>query len=248
MSKLIPRIVLAASCCLLVGVGIAFATGGFGAPRSDLAGKETDLTNSGDTESPASWTAGQDLVLRPPTTLAPSTLAPTTVVSPPVQNQAPSTQPSTLAPVLRSFPKRINIPILSIDAPVVAVGLEPDGTMEIPGANEVGWYHYGSSPGDAMGSAVIAGHVDFRQQPGVFLNLRELNVGAQINITDDSGEVITYRVTERFQTNKVDLPGTELFRTDGDHLLTLITCGGEFNKRQRSYSDNIIIRAEPTPS
>jgi LPXTG-site transpeptidase (sortase) family protein len=115
--------------------------------------------------------------------------------------------------------------------------------MEIPGANEVGWYHYGSRPGDLEGSAVIAGHVDYRREPGVFLNLREIALGSQISVTDDSGNVLTYVVTERFQTNKDRLPGPELFRTTGNHVLTLITCGGEFDKRQRRYLDNIVIRA-----
>ena len=39
--------------------------------------------------------------------------------------------------------------------------------------------------------------------------------------------------------------GAELFPTTSDPVLTLITCGGQFNRKSRHYADNIVIRATP---
>jgi hypothetical protein len=52
-------------------------------------------------------------------------------------------------------------------------------------------------------------------------------------------------VTERFQVGKAELPVEELFRTGGDPVLTLITCGGAFDPDERRYRDNIVVRAAP---
>jgi sortase (surface protein transpeptidase) len=130
-----------------------------------------------------------------------------------------------------------------VDSPVVPVGLEPDGTMEIPGVSEAGWFEPGARPGAPFGSAVIAAHVDYGGTAGVFFDLRILEIGSEVTVTDDAGEPLTYVVTERFQVDKQELPVDELFRPGGAPTLTLITCGGAFDTGERSYQDNIVVRA-----
>lgn len=145
------------------------------------------------------------------------------------------------------IPRSLSIPSLEIDSPIVPVGLEADGTMQIPGATEAGWYLPGRLPGAATGSAVIAAHVDYNEQPGVFIDLRRIEIGSEVAVTDADGSVHRFQVTERYQVDKDDLPVEELFRTGGAPLLTLVTCGGAFDRNGRSYSDNIVVRAEPIP-
>jgi hypothetical protein len=36
-----------------------------------------------------------------------------------------------------------------------------------------------------------------------------------------------------------------IFAKDGDPVLTLITCGGDFNRSLRSYEDNVVTYAVP---
>ncbi len=120
--------------------------------------------------------------------------------------------------------------------------------MEIPGAIEAGWYRFGPKPGASVGSAVIAGHVDHRKTPGVFIELRRLDIGAEVSVTDATGKLHRYVVIERYQVNKHELPVKELFRRTGEPVLTLITCGGEFDRKARSYDDNIVITAVPLTS
>jgi LPXTG-site transpeptidase (sortase) family protein len=211
------KIVLAASTSLLVGVGIAWQSGVV-ERRSDLAGTTVRVVKVVPT---------------------PKRAAVTTTVVP-----LPTTE-TTIAVKRQAVPQRIMIPSLNVNAPIVSVGIKDDKSMEIPGADEAGWYRLGALPGDATGSAVIAGHVDHKKEPGVFLELRRLNVNDEIAVTDDSGALHGYRVTERYQVDKEALPTSELFRRDGPPVLTLITCGGSFDTKNRSYDDNIVIRATP---
>lgn len=237
----IPKVVFAASVALLVSVGAVWATGRSPEPSSDLAGVPVVKTK---VRPSVLGAADSDLSLTPPTTT--SVAAPTSVSG---KTDGGKTDGGIAGPVTtivrRTTPRRITIADIDVDAPVVAVGLQVNGSMEIPGADEAGWYHYGARPGGVAGSTVIAAHVDHKGQPGVFIELRRLEIGAEVAVTDNLGLVRRYTVTERFQVDKDDLPAEELFRLDGTPTLTLITCGGTFNRKQRHYSDNIVIRATP---
>jgi len=182
-----------------------------------------------------------DLVSDAPTASQPPQVATSTTTS----EELPTVTADSTVPRGPAFPQRIQIPSLGVDATVAAVGLETDGSMEVPGATEAGWYQYGSLPGATLGSAVIAAHVDYNRRPGVFFDLRKIATGDEVVIVDGAGDVHRYRVQERFQVDKEALPAGELFRTDGAPVLTLITCGGGYDKGTQSYEDNIVVRAVP---
>jgi LPXTG-site transpeptidase (sortase) family protein len=237
MSSSRAKAVLIASSILLVACGLVWSFGQTRSPRSDLSGTDIRLdtaarrsasTSVPTTSSFPTSSVGAQLPVLP----APPIVEAPAVVETPMLDVRPVT-----------FPTRIEIPSLAVDAAVVAVGLESDGSMEIPPPTVAGWYHYGPLPGASVGSAVIAGHVDSRGLPGVFLELRRVEIGAYIAISNADGRVHRYVVNERFQVDKQDLPSAELFRTTGEPVLTLITCGGEFDRSARRYDDNIIIRA-----
>jgi LPXTG-site transpeptidase (sortase) family protein len=156
---------------------------------------------------------------------------------------APPSTSTTVAPP--GEPVGMSIPSIGVDSVVIPVGLEPNGEMEVPPADQAGWYFYGPRPGEADGTSVIAAHVDFGGQRGVFFNLRELQVGAEVSVTDAAGATHRYVVTERYQVDKDQLPIEEIFVPDGPPGLTLITCGGSFDRSARSYQDNIVVRTVP---
>jgi sortase (surface protein transpeptidase) len=79
----------------------------------------------------------------------------------------------------------------------------------------------------------------------VFFDLRSLAEGDEVSVTGPDGAERRFRVTERFQVDKDSLPVEELFRTTGEPTLTLITCGGIFDRSIRHYEDNIVVRAVP---
>jgi LPXTG-site transpeptidase (sortase) family protein len=129
-------------------------------------------------------------------------------------------------------------------APVRPVGVETDGAMEIPGHAEVGWYRYGPTPG-ADGSAVLAAHVAFDGRDGVFRKLTDARAGQRLEVLYDDGSTRAFEVVGVEQHRKEALPGDELFRRHGEAMLTLITCGGDYDPAARSYEDNVVVRAVP---
>jgi sortase (surface protein transpeptidase) len=140
-------------------------------------------------------------------------------------------------------PFHLTIDRIGVDAPVVAVGVEP-GTneMQIPGLDDVGWYQYGSLPGDATGTAVLVGHVDGDGRPGVFANLRDLVPGDTFAVTLPDGTARAFAVTGLQQFDKQALP-SDLFARGGPPRLALITCGGPFDPATGHYVDNVVVVA-----
>jgi len=187
---------------------------------------------------------------------APSAPEPEIAAPPAATAPRPDPSPGPETPA-RSVPLAVRIGAISVDAPVVPVGLEPDDAMEIPErVAEIGWYDpdgLGVVPGEA-GTAVLAGHVDSRSQGrGALYFLRELTAGAILEVDLDDGTTQLWRITDVIQYPKDVLPYDELFVWAGPPRLAIITCGGEFDRTARSYTDNIVayavpLAAAPSPS
>jgi LPXTG-site transpeptidase (sortase) family protein len=128
-------------------------------------------------------------------------------------------------------------------APVVPVGVNPEGDMEVPGVREVGWYEFGPRPGDP-GSAVLAAHIAYDGVDGVFRHLDDLAPGDTIIVRFADGTARTFAVTELAQYDKSALPA-DLWSREGPDRLVLITCGGEFDDATDSYEDNVVAYASP---
>jgi sortase (surface protein transpeptidase) len=158
-----------------------------------------------------------------------------------------STRPARAAVNDRAGRARLSVPSLGIDAPIVAVGVQPDGSMAIPTAvQDVGWYEFGPEPGSSIGSAVLAGHVDSAKQgKGALFALRTVGIGSRITVTLSSGRTVRYQVTGRELFVKKRLPTERLFARDGPPRLVIITCGGPFIRALSSYQDNLVVAAEP---
>lgn len=141
-------------------------------------------------------------------------------------------------------PERIVIPAIGVDANVIGLGLQADGTMEVPeDFAETGWFDRGPRPG-RVGPAVIAGHVDSKTGPAVFFRLGELSPGDEIEVHGDDGDIVVFAVRELQQHPKDDFPTDAVYRGTPGPELRLITCSGEFDGEARSYRDNTIVFAE----
>jgi sortase (surface protein transpeptidase) len=160
-----------------------------------------------------------------------------------------TTRPATAPPDASAAPTRIRIPSVGVDAVVEPVGVDGRGFMVIPAeVRRVGWYRFGPAPGDAAGAAVIAGHVDTRQQgAGALFPLRGVDVGDRITVTA-GGRDLPYRVVGKETIVKQRLPVEELFARDGAPRLVVITCGGPFVPELASYRDNLVVVATPAGS
>jgi LPXTG-site transpeptidase (sortase) family protein len=176
--------------------------------------------------------------------VAPVTVASTTTRPEPTTT-ASAAATTTTAPVPIGAPTHLRIDTIGLDTGIVPVGLDADGAMAIPPAQLVGWYDLGPRPGEA-GSAVLAGHVDLAGERGAFFELTKLPVGAEI-VVDSGGTTSRWIVFAREQIPKDDVDLTRFFTRDGPDRLTLVTCGGAFDRSARHYRDNIVVTALPAP-
>lgn len=143
-------------------------------------------------------------------------------------------------------PVRLTVPAVGLDVDLDGVGVAADGQMEIPDdGDRAGWYRHGPAPGDADGSVVVAAHVDTQEGPGAFLTLTGVTEGDEILVELADGSSAAYRVIGGEQVAKRDLPVDELFRRDGDPVLRLVTCSGDWSPSASSYTDNLVISAVP---
>ena len=157
------------------------------------------------------------------------------------------TQAVAVAPSEVTGAGQLRLPTLQVSAPVTEVAVRSDGALEVPEhPSQVGWWADGAAPGDGRGSVVIDGHVDSaRYGRGAFFRLRDLDEGDPVEIISATGERSTYAVTARRQFPKNELPWAEVFSQEGPERLVLVTCGGDFDRARRSYTDNVVVFAEP---
>ena len=140
-------------------------------------------------------------------------------------------------------PERIIISAIGVDAKVIDLGLNPDGTLEVPtNYAEAGWWTGGSQPGET-GSAVIVGHVDSKTDPAVFYDLQLLSSGDLIQVADRNGRVVNFKVERLKQVPKDNFPTKEVYDMTSSPTLRLVTCGGKFNRSSGHYLDNVIVFA-----
>ena len=135
------------------------------------------------------------------------------------------------APGTTSKPVRLEIPAIGVSTPLLRLGLEPDGAMQVPtDFARVGWFAEGPAPGQE-GPSVIAGHVDSKTGPAVFYRLRDLRPGDPV-------------LVERSRSYpKSTFPTQDVFGPVPAAALRLITCGGEFDRARGSYRENLVVFA-----
>ncbi|MCW2741852.1 MAG: hypothetical protein JWR45_2274 [Blastococcus sp.] len=139
---------------------------------------------------------------------------------------------------------RLQVPAIGVDSELMALGLEDDGSLEVPPDGfPAGWFTGAPMPGE-IGPAVMAGHVDWDGLPGVFYDLRLLEPGDEITVTREDGSVVAFAVASVEQFPKDAFPSAAVYGNLDHPGLRLITCGGSFDAGERSYVDNIVVFAD----
>lgn len=150
-------------------------------------------------------------------------------------------------PTAADEPRPVTLTIESLDiraAPVIDVGVEDNGDMEVPPADQVGWYRYSPTPGQE-GSSILAAHIAYDGRNGVFVRLVDIDPGAVVEVTDEEGRTDRFVVESVDRYDKTALPEDVVFARAGDPRLVLVTCGGRFDRERNSYDDNVVVVATP---
>ncbi|WP_234435005.1 MULTISPECIES: class F sortase [Streptomyces] len=148
-------------------------------------------------------------------------------------------------PYAPSPPTRLLVPAAGVDAPVADLGLNTDGTVQVPPADrgeEVGWYRNGPTPGET-GPAVLIGHYDTVHGPAVFRQLPKLRPGELIQVRRADGSTVDFKVRALFQAAKDNFPTQQVYGDTPAPALRLITCGGRIGS-DGHWTDNIIVLAD----
>lgn len=140
------------------------------------------------------------------------------------------------------LPVRIKIPTIDIDATVDHVGIDPDGSMDVPsGPESVAWFNLGPRPGE-IGSAVINGHSGWKNGTAtVFDDLYKLKKGDKIYVEDGKGITTIFVVRERRKYDPAADTGRVFGSSDGKSHLNLITCAGIWNDADKTHSERLVV-------
>lgn len=190
-------------------------------------------------------TATTTIVTRPPDTGATAVEAVAPVPGP---GQAPglkATGPRRFGDPLTAKPLRVRIPTIGTDAVLDPLGLNDDGTLEVPPYERAGWFEGAAKPGE-NGPAVIAAHVDSRTGPAVFFKLNLVRAGDTVTVDYDDGTRVDFVVQGAETFPKSAFPTERVYGPTSGPELRLITCGGSFDRRAGSYRDNLIVWATAT--
>lgn len=136
----------------------------------------------------------------------------------------------------------VSLPRFGVTAPIVRVGVGPNGMVVPHNARDVAWLDQGPFPGDTN-NAVLAGHINYSRVAGSFSRLTQLSPGEIVSVTLD-GKRWDFKVTWNclFDRN-TDQAAQIMGRTDVPSV-TLISCGGVFDRAAGTHNKRVAVRAE----
>ncbi|WP_407317311.1 class F sortase [Isoptericola halotolerans] len=175
--------------------------------------------------------------------------------APPEALPGPSTAPSAAEPVAPSDeptaeersapPERVRIPAIDVDSRLLHLGLNDDGTIEVPAGDDIdraAWFDGSPRPGD-QGPAVIEGHVDSPNGESVFYHLSTLEPGQKVHVERKDGTTVTFEVDRVEAYDKDEFPTRRVYANTEGPELRVITCGGAWDPEAGHYQDNTVVYA-----
>lgn len=140
-------------------------------------------------------------------------------------------------------PVAIAIPSIEVTSDLVTLNVDATGALEAPADfAKAGWWAAGPAPG-ADGAAVVVGHLDSHRGPAAFFRVPSLRPGDGIEVRRADGSTADFVVDAIRQYSKDSLPARTIYGPTPTPELRLITCGGAFDRRTKSYEDNIVVFA-----
>ncbi|WP_374196692.1 class F sortase [Streptomyces sp. ISL-96] len=155
---------------------------------------------------------------------------------------------TTYPPLPASPPLSVAVPAITIESPIVGLGLDPAGHLAAPQVDNprlVGWYRDGPTPGEA-GTSLLVGHRDTRTGPAIFLNLNALVTGDVVHVVREDRRTAVFTVDAVRTYKKEAFPDAEVYGAKaGRPELRILTCGGAFDKKT-GYASNVVVFAHLT--
>lgn len=150
----------------------------------------------------------------------------------------------SLSTVRIQAPARLVIESIGVDAPIVPVGVEPDGAMAAPKtATDIGWYEKSALVGSSKRAMLLSGHYGL-DAPEVLRRLNELKKGDKLVVEGARGDVLVYEVAETERKHRTEVDMEKAFRYGGgQEAVSIITCIGMYNYAEKTYNDRYVVYA-----
>lgn len=158
-----------------------------------------------------------------------------------------STPKQDTAQLSRSRPTSLAIPAINVHSSLLRKGQTADGSIEVPQPgpdyDKAAWYKNSPTPGE-LGPSVLLGHIDSAKNgPSVFFRLGALEDGDTVSVTRKDGTVAVFTVDRVKKYAKSQFPTLDVYGNTDNAQLRLITCGGDFDDKKESYTDNTVVYA-----
>lgn len=253
-SGILAVLALAAGFALLQPLppGPALADGSQPATTTRQGGSSPGATGAPSPAAPASSGRATEAPHAPGVTDLPTQLAaPRPTAS---RSETPAGDQPRAAAVLASpcRPTGLLIDALGVDAPVIEIGLERDGSLGVPAERDrrkAGWYP-SVLAGAARGTVLMDGHT-YRDGSAIFTtdSTRRAELGTVLRLTCDDGSVVSYRLTELRsdltpETYPDFISDRRLYAADGPAQLVMITCTG-WNPLRQVWDNRAVLIATP---
>jgi hypothetical protein len=155
---------------------------------------------------------------------------------------------AAIEPNTAKQPTYVSIKSIGASSEIVQLGLEPDGSLEVPvDFNVIGWFTGSVEPGEP-GASVFAGHAASHTGPGIFKNLEKLKPDDHVRVARNDGALLTFAVTRIDTFPKDYFPTEQVYGPTSARELRLITCGGKFDNESGSYTSNVVVYATLIPN
>lgn len=140
-------------------------------------------------------------------------------------------------------PKTIVIESVQINAAIVPLGVDKDGSLDVPESwTEAGWYKDGANPGE-KGNMIINGHYDDNfGRPAAFWGLKNVHTGDKVSIVDRFGRKYEYQITSQMLVGINDPNRSKIYDDGNGAEITLITCGGVWIPGIATYDKRLVLK------
>lgn len=145
-------------------------------------------------------------------------------------------------------PGTLAAPEVSLSVPLETTGRDDAGDLVIPKADKAGVFSESAPLSATTGSTFVAGHVVDRA--GTFAPMAQLallKAGDPVVTVDENGARHDWTVVSSAVVPRDGLTA-DMWRTDGDRRLVLVTCAGRIDEATGgmvSFEDNLVVTAVP---
>lgn len=163
---------------------------------------------------------------------------------------SPQAPPAATPPTPKLAANSVAIPVQHVTAqiinycPIIEGGLEPPSDV-----HQVCYWAGGAGVGEAAGTTVLTGHINWAGVTGAFGNLAALHHGETVYTSDTKRAVTAWQIVRvKHRSKSLGVDPDAFVGHNGPRQLYLISCGGAFDAAELSYVDNIYVLATPAPS